>query len=225
MLEQLPNILTWALLWGLSWGFFLLYIYKRIDYIKHFIWTALYFLATAIITSFIFSDYIVRIFENFTPIPFLVLVGVLVIHVFLYFYIPKHLKEPEDYFQRYPKRQYLTLDKRRLVSKSMDILAQQLFVVLLVLFLQDAGLSFKQIILSFALVFGIVHLPLIFLERGWPSWYFTIGSILSAILFPILIIKVHYGFVYSYIVHWIFYTFTAVGFWIWYNRHKENNFF
>ena len=218
--EQLPNIFVWALLWGLSWGFFMLYIFKRIDYIKHFIWTALYFLTTAIVASLVFKDHIFRVVQNFTPVPLVILALVIFLHIFLYFYLPKHLREPKDYFKKHPKRQYLTLDKRRLVSKSMDILAQQVFVVLLVLFLQDAGLSLGQIILAFAVIFCIVHFPLIFLERGWPSWYFTIGSILSAIFFPTLIIKVQYGFVYSYIFHWVFYTFTAIGFWIWYQNKK-----
>lgn len=47
-------------------------------------------------------------------------------------------------------------------------------------------------------------------------------GIVSAIIFPTLILKVQYGFVYSYIVHWVFYTLTAVGFWIIYAKLQEN---
>ena len=128
---------------------------------------------------------------------------------------------PKEYFEEYPQRQYLKIDLRRLFSKSIDILSQQVAVVLLVMFLGDAGLNLNQIILIFAVIFGLVHAPLIIIERGtWPSWYFTIFSILSAVVFPTLILKVQYGFVNSYIIHLVFYTLTATGFWILHRKIK-----
>jgi hypothetical protein len=120
--------------------------------------------------------------------------------------------------ERYPERTYLLIDYRRLFSKSFDLFSQQVFIVLLALFLKEAGLTIAEIITAFALIFGIVHAPLFWFDKGWPSWYFTIFSILSAIVFPLLVLKVHYGFVYSYIVHMVFYTLTAVGFWILYPK-------
>ena len=221
-MEQLSNILIWAAVWSISWGIFFFLLYKKgLDYIKHFHWTAAYFVCVAIVTFFIFRAHVARILQNFSATPLIVLGVVIFIHIILYTYLPKYLKEPKDYFEKYPKRQYLKIDRRRLLSKSMDILAQQVLVVLLVIFLKDAGLSLYQIIFAFAVIFGLVHAPLILFERGtWPSWYFTVFSILSAIIFPILILKVQYGFVYSYIVHWVFYTFTAVGFWLWYGKRQ-----
>ena len=223
MLEQLPNILTWAIVWIISWGIFFWFIHKKGgDYIKHFILTSTYFLCVAIFTSLIFRDHIARAIQNFTATPLIVLGLLILVHIILYIYIPKCLREPKDYFEKYPKRQYLKIDKRRLLSKSIDIFSQQIFVVLLVMFLQDAGLTLDKIIIAFAIIFGLVHAPLILVERGtWPSWYFTVFSILSAIIFPTLILKVQYGFVYSYMVHWIFYTLTAVGFWIVYAKLQK----
>ena len=221
--EQLPNIIIWALLWILSWSVFLLFLHKKgVDYIRRFLWTATYFLSVAVVTSLVFIDHIARILQNFTVTPLIVLGVVALVHIILYTYLPKYLQKPEDYFKKYPKRQYLTLDRKRLVSKSMDILSQQIVVILLVIFLQDAGLTLYQIIFAFAVIFGLVHAPLILVERGaWPAWYFAVFSIFSAVIFPVLILKVQYGFIYSYIVHWVFYTFTAVGFWIWYNKCRE----
>ena len=222
MVEQLPNIIIRAIIWGVSWGIFFLYVYKRIDYIKHFVWTAVYFLAIAVITILIFKDHIFRIIQNFTSTPLVILGIVTLAHIALYFYIPKHYQEPKEYFERYPKRTFLTIDFRRMVSKSMDLFAQQVFIVLLASFLKDAGLSLVHIIATFAVIFGAVHAPLIIFERGWPTWYFTVFSILSAVIFPVLILKIHYGFVYSYIVHWVFYTLTAVVFWILYPKLVKN---
>lgn len=224
MLEQLPNILIWTILWVTSWGIFFLLVYKKnLDYIKYFIWTATYFLSIAIITSLVFRDYITRVLQNFTTTPLVILGIVVLIHIILYIYLPRYFKEPKNYFEKYPKRQYLKINPRRLVSKSMDILSQQVFVILLVMFLQDADLTLNQIIIAFVVIFGLVHMPLILTERGaWPSWYFIVSSILSAIIFPTLILKIQYGFVYSYIFHWTFYTFTAIGFWTLYPRYHRN---
>ena len=38
----------------------------------------------------------------------------------------------------------------------------------------------------------------------------TLASILAGVLFPLLIINFKYGFVYSYILHWIFYLISAI---------------
>src|SRR3989344_4500933 len=124
MLEQLPNILIWTILWTTSWGIFFWFIYKKeVDYIKHFVKTSLYFFSVAAITSLIFKDYIARAIENFTVAPFIVLGVLILVHIILYIYLPKYLSKPKEYFEKYPKRQYLKIDRRRLVSKSMDILA------------------------------------------------------------------------------------------------------
>lgn len=224
MLEQLSNILIWTTIWIVSWGiFFLLMHKKKLDYVKNFLLTGIYFLSVSSIISLVFKDYISRILQNFTITPLIILGATLIAHIILYIYIPQYLNEPKEYFEKYPERQYLKIDYRRLVSKSTDILAQQIFVVLLVLFLQDVGLTLNQIIITFAVIFGLVHAPLILVERGtWPSWYFTLFSVLSAIIFPTLILEVQYGFIYSYIVHWLFYTLTAIGFWIIYAKRQEN---
>ena len=211
---QLPNLITWAVLWLASWAIFFGFVYKRVDYIKHFAWTASYFLVTAVITIVIFKEHILEVVQNFVLIPIVVLIVIIVTHIWLYSYLLKNFKKPAEYFEKYPKRTFLQIDFRRMISKSMDLFAQQIFIVLLALFLKDAGLTLGQIIIAFALIFGAVHAPLIIFERGWPLWFFTIFSILSAVIFPILILRVNYGFVYSYIVHWTFYTLMAIVFWI-----------
>lgn len=216
------NIALWALLWIGSWAFFFLYLQKKVDYIKHYWLTFFYFLGTAILTIVIFREYIVRVTEEFVITPLFFLAAVYLIHVLVYYYFPKYVRPPGEYFQKYQKRTFLLLDFRRLLSKSADLFSQQVFIVLLVLFLKDAGLGMGGIIAAFAVIFGAVHLPIILLDRGaWYSWYFSIFSIASAIVFPLLILKVHYGFVYSFIVHMMFYLLTAMGFWLKYEKSYQ----
>lgn len=222
MMEQLSNISLWALMLGVFWGIFFLFIYKQVDYIRHFGLTALYFFGVALATSLVFWGHLASVLANVAVLPLVVFFVVALGHVALYFYLPRYLPEPTAYLKQYPRRTFLTLDHRRLVSKAADLLAQQVFVVLLALFLRDAGLTLLQIVIAFAVIFGGVHLPLIIIDQGaWPAWYFAGFAVLSGIVFPVLVLKIAYGFVYSYIVHWLFYTLTAVGFWVWYARRGK----
>jgi small-conductance mechanosensitive channel len=199
-------------LWSAVWGFFFSFLHqKRIDYVKHFLWTAGYFLGVAIITCIIFQSYILKIVQGFTIIPFIPLAIVIAASFILYFFLPKYFNEPEKYFEKYPNREYLKIEWRRLISKSTDILAQQIFIVLLVTFLNNIGLSLPEIIIVFFILFGALHIPLISKEWGaWPSWLFGAAVVLFSIIFPILILTVHYGFVYAYLIHWLFYVVTAI---------------
>lgn len=224
MWGPLSNILVCMILCNATWGFFYMGMHRKgVDYITHFLWTASYFLFVAVLVSFIFWGRLVLVLQDFTAIPFLALGVFMVGQVALYVYFPRHVSEPKKYFETHPDRYYLKIDWRRLVSKSMDILAQQVFIVLLVLFLQDAGLSFYQILLAFGVLFALLHVPLIANERGaWPSWLFAGIVVVFSAVFPMLILTVHYGFVYNYILHWLFYTTVAVSFWLW-SAHQQKS--
>jgi len=213
--------MTWVFIWWLSWGIFFLYIFKKVDYIKNFLFTSAYFLATALITISVFAGHIGRAIEGFVWPPIIALVVFLGVQICVFYFVPKYVREPRGYLENHPTRQFLHPNFRRLFSKSFDILAQQVFVLLLVMFLQDASLALGQIILFFAIIFGAVHVPLIMIDRGaWQSWFFSIFSVISAFVFPVLIAKIHYGFVYSYIVHWSFYLITTTVFLVWQERQS-----
>jgi hypothetical protein len=212
MMEQIENVVAAMTIWSVGWGFFFFFMHKKkIDYVSHFFWTAGYFLFVAIITCIIFWSYISKVIQGFVIAPFIVLGIVIMTTVILYICLPKYFQQPEEYFEKYPNREYLKIDWRRLVSKSTDILAQQVFIVLLITFLSDAGLLLHQVIIAFLILFGLLHIPLITQEHGaWPSWLFGGAVVTFSIIFPLLILNIHYGFVYTYIIHWLFYVFVAI---------------
>lgn len=213
-------------MWSLAWGIFFFLLRSRgIDYGRHALWTAGYFLSVAIITSAVFWRYILKAAQGFTPTPFVILAIFMAVQFILYVLIPKYFPEPKGYFEKYPNREYLKMDRWRLVSKSMDLLAQQVFIVLLVTFLYESGLSFYQILIAFGILFGFLHIPLIVSERSaWPAWVFGGIVVVFSIIFPTLILKVHYGFVYNYMIHWAFYTVTAISFCVWSAKRRELTF-
>ena len=217
---QLSNIVIWAILWGATFGLFFL-IFTSEDYVKRYIWVSAYYMVGAIFAFLVFKERLLKLLTDFTAQPLIILAVVAISQVAAHYYLPKCIKEPTEYFKRYPKRSYLNLSFKRLISKSIELITQQMFIILLTLFLSDAGLRLTQIVMVFALIFGVVHIPLIFIERWWTSWYFVALSFVASAVFPTLILKVRYGFVYGYIIHWVFYTFISIGFWIVYNyRHN-----
>jgi hypothetical protein len=203
-----------------AWGFFYTVLHRGgIDYIRYYLWTSSYFFLVGSTLCFLFLPYITQALQDFTPTPFALLGIFALAQLGWCLYFPFYVKKPTAYFKKYPDRYYLEIDWRRLVSKSMDIFAQQVFIVLLVMFLKDAGLPFYQILIAFGVLFALLHAPLIASERGaWPSWLFAGIVVVFSVIFPTLVLYVPYGFVYNYILHWLFYIAVASVFWITHNR-------
>lgn len=99
------------------------------------------------------------------------------------------------------------------LPKGVDIFVQQTLIAALVLALAREFKSVRQVSIAYALCFGSVHI-LLFILSGAPTPYalvMTIGSLLSAAVFPYLILKVRGGFVYAYMIHFAFYLALALA--------------
>ena len=98
------------------------------------------------------------------------------------------------------------------LPKSFEILVQQLLVTVLILELYFRFNTLNSVIKGYALCFGGAHIVL-YLLNGAPapySLFMTSGAFLSSFIFPYLIIKVRGGFVYAYMIHFVFYFILAM---------------
>lgn len=98
------------------------------------------------------------------------------------------------------------------LPKSIEILVQQILITVLVLEFYSRFNSLKETAVSYAICFGGAHI-LLFSINGAPTLYalmMTVGSVLSALVFPYLILRVRRGFVYSYMIHLVFYILLAM---------------
>ncbi|MCX6820175.1 MAG: hypothetical protein NT019_02780 [Candidatus Adlerbacteria bacterium] len=98
------------------------------------------------------------------------------------------------------------------LPKAAEILLQQLLIAVLVLELSFRLRSLKQVVLGYAVCFGLIHVFL-FLFTGAPVLYATImtsAALLSASVFPYLILRVRGGFVYAYVIQLVFYILLAM---------------
>ena len=97
------------------------------------------------------------------------------------------------------------------LPKSIEILVQQLLITVLVLELFFRFQTLKNVVIGYALCFGGAHIVL-YILNGAPAPYsiaMTLGAFLSSLMFPYLILKVRGGFVYSYMIHFVFYILLA----------------
>ena len=196
-----------------------------IDYIRKPLFTVAYFLFVSFSMLIVFRYRIYPFVENFAVTPFIFLVLLFIFNFFVYFFARRFLKKPEEFIAKSPNEFSARMDYNYLISKPFDILTQQIFMVIFLSILVSLGFNLAEIILISVLIFALMHVPLLAsVGRFWGIFY-TVAGIFSALIFPILILKVHYGFVYSYIIHWLFYTLSALFFWIRYGglKHEESS--
>ncbi|HEY6020267.1 MAG TPA: hypothetical protein VIY48_10295 [Candidatus Paceibacterota bacterium] len=222
-MEQVLNIALCMSLCFFAWGFFYIGLHRNgIGYVRHFWITTIYFLTAGSLTGLIFHEQTLRALQHPTRQPLVLLAVFMLVQVAVSLLVPRYVPEPRAYFAQYPDRYFLQINWRRSIAKSADIASQQVFIVLLITFLHDAGLPLVQTIAGFLILFSLLHIPLIANEWGrWPAWVFIGAVVVFSLLFPPLILYVPYGFVYTFMIHWMFYTVMAVSFWVFHPRFKQ----
>jgi len=217
-MTSMINFLVWIFLWIIPFGAFFLLRKKGINYIRFYGITTLLFLMFTFVSVVFFRNILFPIFKVFTIIPFVFLVLLFIIIILVYHFFNKHVKKPLNLMKSNPDQYFLLMNYKYLFSKSFDILFQQVQILVLVLLLFNSGFSLVKIVIIFSALFGLVHVFNIPLAGKYFGLYYFLASILAGVLFPLLIINFKYGFVYSYILHWIFYLISAILFWLFYKK-------
>lgn len=215
-LRFLIDVIVWFLVWLAGWGLYGVMWRRKINYVRRFAITSLYFLTLSIVIAILFRGTFARVVTDFNFTPFVVLVLVYVATLVVYHLSRKYLEKPTRLISANPNEFFLTLDYRYLISKSFELLFQQAMIVLLILIVYGVTDTMINVMLVYGVIFALAHIPIYPLigatARIFKLVYFA-ASIASAIVFPLLILKVGYGFVYSFVIHSSFYTLAALFFW------------
>lgn len=112
----------------------------------------------------------------------------------------------------YPDLFYATA--QYFLPKSVEILVQQLLIVVIVLVLYNKFGSLKSTVIGYTVCFGGAHFALFFLNDSTFSYplIMTVSAFISSLVFPYLILRVKGGFIYSYLIHFVFYIILATFF-------------
>lgn len=191
-----------------------------INMINNHIYSSVYFLFWSIVLFLVFEPWLTGLVDDFNIAPIIILVLLFLGSGFTYYLLKHKLKPPKKLMKRYPKEKFLTLSYRYLFSKSFDILFQQMAVITAVIMLAKAGVDFTTLTIGFALVFGFLHARIV-QKEGNIGWIYVIASTFAGLIFPFIILNIDYGFVYTYILHWMYYLLLGVYFWIKSQRQIE----
>ena len=224
--EFISKLALWILLWAIGFGIFFFYLNKRrITYTENYITTSVYFLFLALAATLLFKEELKLLFAPFEVMPFALLIVTFILNGLAYYAANKFLTKPTLATRRNSTQYFFRRDFRYLVSKSFEILFQQVLIAVLILMLKEQGFSLDQIILIFSLLFCIVHLPLLKTAGVGFGVFYIFSSIVSAFIFPYLVLEVNHGFIYSYTVHWVFYILAGLSFWCYYEKNKTRALF
>lgn len=215
------DVVIWVLLWLVGFGLFNFLRKRGMTYTAKPWSVAAYFLVFTSIALIYFYKKVFSFDFIFSPTAVLVLLLTYLLAFLTYYFSPKYLSRPHQFIEKYKDQYFIRMDYRYLVSKSFDILFQQTLIAVMVILLSLQGLALSEIILPFVFIFGIIHVINIFVAGKLFGIYYLIASILGAFLFPILILSVEGGFLYSYALHFFFYTVSAVFFWVYAPKLEE----
>lgn len=208
------DVAVWVLLWAVTFGLFYFISRRGISFNKRYGLLVLFFLFFSSLAIVYFKDILVNAIGKFTLIPFIVLVFVYVITAFLYYFSNNYIKRPTLLLEKYPNQHIIKMEYSYLISKPFHLLFQQIMVLIFVMGLSEQGYTLFEIISYFIIIFGIIHIFSILYNGKLFGGYYFISSLIGAVIFPILILNVNYGFVYSYIVHFSFYSVSSILFWL-----------
>lgn len=207
MSETIIRICIWLTLWIIVKGIFYRFFERGESYVKNPLRTSIYFLGASCVVYLLFSSEVVPFLSTITFKSRIILLFFL-LGAFLYY------KLFDAYLHlRGVKRHHLLLaqiSQKYLFSKLFDVLFQQLEIIVLVSLLQSLNVSFNVIVCIFAILFSLLHIPLIKLKGRNFGIYFTLSAVISAFVFPYYILFVPGGVLYSFMIHITFYLFSGV---------------
>lgn len=173
---------------------------------------AIYFLVWVFITVYYFWDVYSKWFSVDTDIWFyvvqsLVAASFFFIAVRLFYLLPRIPGIPVSSYT-----DLLFASSLYFLPKAVEVLVQQLLISVLVFDLSFKFEKLKSVVLGYALCFGGAHIVLYLMNnQSLPySITMTTGAFLSSLVFPYLFLRVKGGFVYAYMIHFMFYVVLAV---------------
>lgn len=199
--------------WVVVGAVFVLLVRHRVNYIDRYPITAAYFALATVVVAIPFRSVLAPLLHEVRPIHGLFFAVVAGLHILVYRWLPGRMARPETLIRAYPHIYWLRLDQRYNVSKPFELLFQQTLFVTLVLLLDRSGwprIGWNMLLLG---LFASLHIPIIPLVGRYFGLYYLGSSIVGAILFPAVILSRPDGFVYSYLLHWLYYLASSIFFW------------
>ncbi len=186
-----------------------IYILNRrlhMSFVKNPALTFLYFIGTALAVAVLFWAYAVELFTTHSVVSvFACLAVVTVLNPWVYDQLEKRERRPTRFARAHPDQQFLLIEDKYLLSKTGDVIFQQLVAGILLLIMARSGIPLETLVPVFAGIFLLSHVHLFFITKAIWALYFSIFATLWAFVFPFLILYVEGGVYYAIAIHTFWY--------------------
>jgi hypothetical protein len=100
---------------------------------------------------------------------------------------------------------FLNTDRHFFLPKFAELLFQQILIAATILSIASFERNLLFVSLMYGVLFGFAHVFVLFEIPPAYVGILALGAVSSAALFPYLILRVENGFIYSFMIHWLFY--------------------
>jgi hypothetical protein len=111
-----------------------------------------------------------------------------------------------------PDEPILTLGERFILAKVADVVMQEFAAGIIILALNDAGLSYPWVVFASIIVFSAAHAYIFVTSGAFWGIYYTSYAALAGFAIPFLILFVPAGIVYALVLHMLFYVLSGAFF-------------
>lgn len=208
-MELYSQIIVWIFCWVVIKGIFYAFSNRGYLYIQQYKAITLYFTFSSLIVYWLFQKDIQFFMLSVSS------QDVLLLLIFFLSITSIYLISPLLFTKKQLTSNALALTKmdlRYLFAKSFEIVFQQLLILALVGMLKQLRVDDLVIYMTFSLLFGLLHLPLMKIRGKHFGLYFSCAACISGFFFPYLILHFSSGYIYSYMLHWGFYIVTGMGY-------------
>ncbi len=186
-----------------------IYVFNRrlhLSFSKNPTLTFLYFIFMGFAVAALFWSYTKELlFPHSILSVFVCLVVLTVVNPWIYDRLQALNKEPDHLAKANPDQQFLLIEDKYLLSKTGDVLFQQLVAGILILLMSKAGVPFDTLVPVFAGVFFLSHIHMFLSTRVIWALYFSLFAALGGFVLPFLLLNVEGGIYYAIAIHMLWY--------------------
>lgn len=168
--------------------------------------TFVYFILAAVLVGVLFQEYVAVLFAEHSVLAFIVCLTVLsVLNPWIYARLRDMKKNPKALAHANPDQQFLLIEDKYLLSKTGDVIFQQVAAGVLILIMNKMGIPFETLVPFFAGIFLFSHLHMFLSTRIIWALYFSLFATLAGFVLPFLILQVEGGIYYAIAIHTLWY--------------------
>lgn len=206
MINEFFNVCNICVILVVGWAAFAYVSKHKLNYIKDYKKVSVVFLLGTLAFILLYFRYLGQFFVTFSFIPFLILIVFYFLIIFIYRYLRPHRNKALIQKNEAKGLYFTSMENNYLISKSFNILFQQVGILCVVAFLKNLGIQTILIMIIFAILFGVSHIYLYVKNlSSMIAEIFIPASIVSGLLFPPMVLTIQYGIIYTYSIHWSFY--------------------